>query len=116
MKFPESRMQMKLVSELKIRYPWMMFWHTPNGGRRSFLDGVRFRNMGTRKGVADLVFLRGAHGYHGLLVELKYGRGALSEDQLYFESVCIDEGYLYICSNSIPDVMEIVRWYYELSD
>ena len=112
MRFPESRLQSRIVAELRIRYPEIMFWHTPNGGRRSIKDGIRFRMMGTRPGIPDLAFLGAAHGYHGLYIELKHGNGRLSEDQLFFESRCIDHGYLYKCFNSVNEVLEIVRWYY----
>jgi hypothetical protein len=113
MKFPESRLQAKAVLEIRMRYPWMIFWHTPNGGRRSLKDGVRFKMMGTRPGVADLTFLRAARGFFGLYIEVKAGKGRLSEDQLFFESKCIDEGYLYICENTVQGILDAVRWYYE---
>lgn len=80
------------------------------------MDGVRFKGMGTRRGVPDLIFLRAAHGYHGLYMEVKYGVGRQSEDQLYFESRCIDEGYLYVCVNTVQDAIHIVRGYYELEN
>lgn len=114
MTFPESRIQGSAVAEIKLRYPRIVFWHVPNGGRRSFRDAQRFKLMGVRPGVADLFFLRAAHGYYGLFLEVKASRGRLSEDQLLFESECVDEGYLYMCCDSVQSILTAVRWYYGL--
>ena len=114
MTFPESRIQGSAVLEIKMRYPRIVFWHCPNGGRRSIKDAQRFKMMGVRRGVGDLFFLAARHGYHGLFVEVKAGKGALSDDQLLFESDCIDEGYLYVCCDSVALILDAVREYYGL--
>lgn len=115
MTYPESRLQASVVLNLRSRYPWVVFYHCPNGGRRSMQDAMRFKMMGVRPGVADLVFLKAAHGYHGLYLEMKSGKGSLSADQLLWEAHCVDEGYLYLCCDTVEQALSAVRWYYAVS-
>jgi len=57
--------------------PGVVYWHTPNGGGRSVVEGVRFKQAGVKAGIPDLVFLWG--GLRGL--ELKKPGGVLSPAQ-----------------------------------
>lgn len=50
------------------------FWHTPNGGTRSAVEGKRLKEIGTTAGVHDLLFLRPtqfSEGVFGLLFGLE---------------------------------------------
>lgn len=58
--------------------PGVVCWHTPNGGGRSVVEGVRFKQAGVRAGIPDLLFLWG--GLYGL--ELKRPGGVLSPAQI----------------------------------
>ena len=37
----------------------LVWWHTPNGGRRSPIEAAIFNGLGVRAGVSDLILLRG---------------------------------------------------------
>lgn len=55
--------------------PGVEFWHTPNGGTRSAVEGKRLKEMGTMAGVHDLLFLRPtrfAEGVFGLLFGMEW--------------------------------------------
>lgn len=58
--------------------PGVVYWHTPNGGGRSVVEGVRFKQAGVKAGIHDLLFLWG--GIYGL--ELKKPGGTLSPAQI----------------------------------
>lgn len=53
----EQQFQKALVREIRLRNPDLLFWHTPNGGRRGAIEGKNFKDMGTLAGVSDLLFL-----------------------------------------------------------
>jgi len=58
--------------------PDVVYWHTPNGGARSPIEGKRFKEMGVKAGIHDLLFLQLGRLF-GL--ELKAIGGSLSEAQ-----------------------------------
>lgn len=62
----------------KALLPGVVYWHTPNGGGRSVVEGVRFKQAGVKAGIPDLLFLWG--GLYGL--ELKKPGGSLSPAQI----------------------------------
>jgi hypothetical protein len=58
--------------------PGVVAWHTPNGGSRSKLEGMRFKQIGVEAGLHDYFFLWG--GLYGL--EFKTPGGSLSSSQI----------------------------------
>ena len=55
--------------------PGVEFWHTPNGGTRNAIEGKRLKELGTRAGVHDLLFLRPTQfesGVWGLLFGMEW--------------------------------------------
>jgi len=59
--------------------PNVVYWHTPNGGARSPIEGKRFKEIGVKAGVHDLLFLAEGRLY-GL--EMKAEGGILSPAQI----------------------------------
>ena len=81
---PETELQIAVVAHLNTRgVKGLIFWHTPNGGRRGRNEARIFKAMGVRAGVADLVLF-----HQGRLhcLELKAPGGRASEHQLEFIS------------------------------
>ncbi len=75
----EDSIQMAVARHLDLlAMPGVVWWHTPNGGSRGRAEAGRFKLMGVKAGVPDLVLLRDAHLY-GL--ELKTQAGRVSPDQ-----------------------------------
>lgn len=59
--------------------PNVVYFHVPNGGSRSAVEGARFKAIGVKAGVPDLVFLAYQRFY---LMEWKEpGKGTLSKAQ-----------------------------------
>ena len=52
-------------------------FHVPNGGKRNKREANKFRRMGVRKGIPDLILI---HPHTG--IELKFGKNKLSNEQL----------------------------------
>lgn len=66
---------------------------TPNGGARSDKVGFDMKAEGQKKGYPD-VTLDAARGiYHGLRLELKYGKGRASPEQLDWQKRLREQGY-----------------------
>lgn len=64
------------------RYPELkLLYHVPNGGKRSATEAARFKAMGVKAGVPDLVLPVPRGGYAGLYIEMKYGKNKTTETQ-----------------------------------
>ncbi len=63
--------------------PGVLWWHTPNGGRRSPVEAAIFNGLGVRAGVSDLILL---HDGRAFALELKTERGRPTAAQMNFIS------------------------------
>jgi hypothetical protein len=78
----EQQIHRAVVQHLRQRgVPGLVWWHTPNGGERSKIEGAIFKGMGLRAGVSDLVLV---HDGRIFALELKAKGGRASEAQLDF--------------------------------
>lgn len=79
---PEEALHCTVVQHLQIRgVPGLLFWHTPNGGYRTKSEASRFKAMGVRAGVSDLILF---HRGRLFCLEIKAQGGRASEEQLAF--------------------------------
>lgn len=49
----------------------LVWWHTPNEGRKTPFERYLFSIMGGKRGVSDFVFVKRVGRYSGLVIELK---------------------------------------------
>lgn len=86
--------------------PGVVYWHTPNGGGRSVVEGVRFKQAGVRAGIHDLLFLWG--GLHG--IELKKPGGVLAPAQIRMHAALLAAGMVASETvDSLQGVKEVLR-------
>lgn len=76
---------MEWAARAECRYPELKWLHhVPNGGARNSGEAVKLKRMGVKRGVSDIC-LPFAHGrYHGLYIEMKYGRNVTTQEQREF--------------------------------
>ena len=89
---------------------WSLF-HVPNGGRRNQKEAARFKAMGVRAGVPDLLLLLPRHGYAYLAIELKYGKNTQTQAQKDYERRINANGGLYTVVRGIDGFIALVDWY-----
>lgn len=79
-----------------------LYFHPANGGSRNKIEAAKFKGMGVKAGVSDLVILEPSSevvndlwtaDYHGFMVELKATGGKLSEAQTDFLLAAQQRGY-----------------------
>lgn len=58
-----------------------MLYHIPNGGSRNKIEAAHLKQQGVKAGVPDLCLPVARGEYHGLYIELKYGKNKLTENQ-----------------------------------
>jgi hypothetical protein len=71
--------------------PGVVYFHVPNGGSRNAAEGARFKAIGVKAGVPDLIFL--AHQrFYCLEFKEPNGKGVLSTAQRAMHGRLIDAG------------------------
>lgn len=76
---PEEALHMAVARFLDVALPPSSIWfHVPNGGARTKAEAGKFKAMGVRAGVADILIV---HGGRPFAIELKAGAGRLSTAQ-----------------------------------
>ena len=57
------------------RFPEIdLLYHIPNGGSRNRLEAANLKRQGVKSGVPDLCLPVARGKYHGLYIEMKYGK------------------------------------------
>jgi len=68
----EYELHKAVVQHVRARgVPGLLYWHTPNSGRRTMPEIMRLRAMGFRAGMPDLFFLHQGRLYGQELKTLK---------------------------------------------
>lgn len=77
------------------KYPELdLLYHIPNGGKRSKAEAGRFKVMGVKSGVPDLMLPIPRNNYHGLYIEMKREKGGtVSPEQQKWINALRKQGY-----------------------
>jgi hypothetical protein len=106
---PEEALHMAVARFLDVALPSDATWlHVPNGGRRTKTEAGKFKAMGVRAGVADLLLFRNGHSY---AMELKALDGRISVAQDIWRRSFEDAGGKWACVWSLEQTeMQLRKW------
>lgn len=92
----EDAIHRAVVDNLRARaVPGVVWWHSPNGGKRGLIEAARFKALGVRPGVADICAVHRGHFY---ALELKADDGRPTVEQMQFiQDVNATGGHGVIC-------------------
>ena len=108
----EAQLQKAITSFLHYQYPKLLWFHVPNGGRRSAAEGAKFKAMGVLAGVADILIFNDGFFYD---VELKSGKGVMSASQKDFKERWCKEFGRYALVTSIEELQSVFKvWKFKL--
>lgn len=89
-----------------------LMYHVPNEGKRA--NGAVLRAMGLKSGVPDVCLPVASHNYHGLYLEMKYGRNRATPEQEAFMAELRQQGYkTAICYGADEAKAEILEYLQE---
>lgn len=122
MKHSESQLQQECIRWFNLQYPqyYGLLFAVPNAAKRSMklikgryvcVGGKRAKDEGMVSGVSDLIFLKPSDLFHGLCIEMKYGKGKQTDSQIDWETSVKQQGYLYVVCNSADMFMKIINTY-----
>ena len=97
-------------SKIQPKNPHLKLFAVPNGGKRNVIEAAKFKRMGVRAGIADLVLLNGYFDIvpETIFIELKTEKGKHSDNQKEFETWCCKFGYRYITVRSLDDFIALI--------
>lgn len=84
----------------------------PNGGSRNKLEAINLKRQGVKAGVPDLCVPVARRGFHGLFIEMKYGRNKATKEQEEWLAALIREGYLAKVCNGYGEAVELLKYYF----
>lgn len=113
-------------NQMAAREPRLMLWYAiPNGmhapgtvyttkkgeKRRYSPAATRMRAMGLKAGVPDMCWPVAAQGFHGLYIENKIGRNKLSDEQVTWRKLLLDQGYAVHTCFDWAEAAWLAIWY-----
>lgn len=100
-----ARVQQGTMPELKLLY------HVPNEGKRTASAGGRLKAAGMRAGVPDLCLPVPRGGYHGLYIEMKYGKNKPTQAQNEWLDALREQGYFTAVCYGFYETVNTIRQY-----
>jgi len=105
----EADEQIVFASWLDINQ--ILYFHPPNGGFRNEREGAKFKRMGVKAGVPDIVIPIARQNYHGAFIELKRIGGKVSLHQKFWLVRLEEEGYFTAVAYGALQAIEVARNY-----
>lgn len=109
-KWADKCVQMKIHPELSTLYA------VPNGGRRDKAEAAHLKRQGVRAGVPDLFLPVSRGSYHGLFIELKYGKNKPTEKQTEWLKSLNEQGYAVAVCYGCDEASEKILKYLKLGE
>ena len=94
------------------RFPELkLLFHIPNGGSRNALEAANLKRQGVKAGVPDL-FLPVAKGkYHGLFIEMKWGKNTVTDKQDDWLHDLTVQGYKAAVCYGADEAIDVLETY-----
>ena len=90
-----------------------MLYAVPNGGRRDKAEAAHLKMQGVKAGVPDLFLPVSRGGYHGLFIELKYGKNKPTKKQTEWLKSLNEQGYAvavcYGCDEASKKILKYLK-------
>lgn len=108
----EDYFQRAVARYIWAQFPKVLWFHPPNGGYRNAREGAKFKEMGVKAGVSDLIFLEPRLDYHGLIIELKTKKNQPNENQMEFLQKAADRNFLCVVCYNFESVEKTLKKYF----
>ncbi len=103
------------IAFARNKYPDLdLLYHIPNGGSRNKIEAANLRRQGVRSGVPDLCLPVARGDYHGLYIELKYGKNKTTENQKEWLHKLANQGYAVKVCYGCDEAIQALEYYINL--
>ena len=110
---PETLEQITLFEWIELQFPYYKdyFMHIPLERKCSIQQGAILKRMGVRAGCADIFAAIPTNRYHGLFIEMKYGKNRLTPNQIMFLDNMNAQGYKAVCCYGFEEARNAILEY-----
>lgn len=108
MKRPEQAIHQAIVAHLNARAEPCFWWHTPNEGKRGFVNAAHLKAMGMTAGVPDLLILKDGSLY---AIEFKAPGGRLTPSQRLVLDRLRDCGAMAVVAFSVEEALVTLEYW-----
>lgn len=109
----EDKLQNAVMTYMQMQHPTSLTIHVPNEGRRTPFERYKFKYLGGKAGVPDVLCFTPRGGYCGLAIELKVGYNKPTESQLDCLNKLEDSNWSVHWCNSFDKAKEIIDNYFD---
>ena len=102
-----------LVDKNKKETQYSVIFHCPNGGQRNVREGAKFKRMGVKSGIPDLIVPINNGKHNQLWIEIKQGKGSQEDNQQEWERVCPILNIRYEICRTKNEIVDLVLDYME---
>lgn len=111
----EQEALFRWVGFIKQQHPEVdLLYHIPNGGSRNQLEAAHLKRQGVRAGVPDLCLPVARGKFHGLYIEMKYGKNKPTQHQSDWLAALRNQGYAAVVCYGWQEAAEIISKYIDL--
>lgn len=94
------------------KYPFLSFmFSTLNGVPLTIIQGRKAKKSGNKKGVPDIILPYPSQGYHGLFIELKFGKNRPTKYQKEYIEYLNAHNYKAVVSYGAKEAIREIREY-----
>ncbi len=99
----------------QVKYPELkLIYHIPNGGSRNKIEAVNLKKQGVKAGVPDLCLPVARKGFHGLYIEMKYGKNRITKYQKEWLEDLKKQGYFVAVCYGAYEAEQVITEYLEI--
>lgn len=110
MKISEATEQIAVVEYCAMKN--YTIFAIPNGGSRNKLEAANLKRQGVKAGVPDLFVPVAKKGYHGLFIEMKFGKNKTTANQDKWLSLLENNGYCTFVCYGFDSAVKALDWYF----
>jgi len=110
---PEDKLQNAVMDYIKVQYPDALVAHIPNEGKRTPFERFKFKYLGGKAGIPDVMVFCPNKTYCGLAIELKAGKNKPTAAQVEWLERLEFCGWAAYCLNNFDACKDIIDRYFK---
>ena len=88
-----------------------LLYANPMGGKRPIQTAIKMKKEGAKAGVPDITLPVPVGKYHGLYIEMKWGRNKPTENQQWWLDRLAEQGYAVLVCYGFEDARDAILRY-----
>ena len=108
----EDKLQHQVMNFIELQYPDALCAHVPNEGRRTPFERFKFKYLGGKSGIPDVLIFDCNDTFNGLAIELKAGNNKATKNQLIWLDRLNAKGWATYCLNDFEKVVDVIKKYF----